>query len=370
MIYLDYNATAPMLPAVREAMHALDGLALNPSSVHQAGRLAKKHIEDARQRIAQAISVFPNEIIFMGSGTEANNMVLRGFAQERALLVSAIEHASIHKTGDLLGAAHIPVDAQGVVQLDALKAQLLALGARKALVSVMLANNETGAIQPIREIVAIARAFDALVHVDAVQALGKAPLDCGILGADMFTLSGHKVGGPMGAAVLVVRDKTPVFPMLTGGGQELSRRAGTENVAAIMGLAELVTQVADCPQAIAWQGMRDGLQRELLAIAPDAQVFSAEAPRLPNTLQISMPEVSSETQLMHFDLAGFCVSAGSACSSGRIAPSHVLLAMGVTPDVARTAIRVSLGWQTTDADLDAFVQSWQQLYVRTRRNAA
>ncbi len=369
-IYLDYNATAPLLPEVSEALHAIEASPLNPSSVHKAGRQAKKLVEDARREIAQACSVFPHEVLFFGSATEANNAVLRGFAPSRALLVSAIEHASIQKTGELLGAATIPVNTQGVVQLEMLEQQLVALGDKKALVSVMLANNESGVIQPIAEIAAIAHRHGALLHTDGVQALGKIPLDMGVLGADMITISAHKAGGPVGAAALLVRDGIALPALLTGGGQESSRRAGTENVLAISGFAELVRRVAHCPHAAQWERMRNDLQQALLAIAPEALVFSGDAARLPNTLLIHMPGVSNETQLMHFDLDGFAVSAGSACSSGRIAPSHVLKAMGVPHAAAQSAIRISIGWQTTDAMLEAFANSWKTLYSRAGQKAA
>ena len=369
-IYLDYNATSPLRPSVRDAMHAVDGMALNPSSVHGSGRQAKRIMEDARAALAQAISVFPHEVRFVGSGTEANNQVLRHFAQERALLVSATEHASIHKTGGLLGAAQIPVQAHGLLDVEALESQLLAFGGRKALVSVMLANNETGVIQPISDIAAICRKHDALLHVDAVQALGKLPIDCGTLGADMLTLCAHKVGGPVGVGVLVVRDGVALPAMFTGGGQEQGHRAGTENVVAIAGLHALINEVASCPEAQAQEAMRNDLESRLLAICPEARVFGVNAPRLPNTLQINMPNVSSETQLMHFDLAGLEVSAGSACSSGRVAPSHVLLAMGVPQEEAGCAIRISLGWGTRADHVDACVQAWETLYKRNLDKAA
>jgi cysteine desulfurase len=369
VIYLDYNATAPLRPEVRAAMEALAGAPLNPASVHGVGRAAKKHLEDARAGIAQALSAFPNEVIFVGSGSEANNMVLRAFAGERALLVSAIEHASISKTASLLGAATVPVDGNGVVNLTMLEAQLKALG-RPALVSVMLANNETGVIQPIAEVACIAHTHGALVHCDAVQALGKTTLDWGLLGVDMLTVSGHKCGGPVGAAALLVRNDLPIKPLITGGGQELGRRAGTENIPAIVGFAEAVKQAVRGEQAKEWLEWREWLEATLLQAAPEAQIFGSNATRLPNTLQISMPGVKSETQLMNFDLAGFAVSAGSACSSGRVAASSVLLAMGVTPEIAETAIRISWGWGTTHAEVEAFAEAWKAAYLRITRKAA
>ncbi len=368
MIYLDYNATAPLRPAVRAAMEAVSSRPLNPSSIHAAGRQAKKLLEDARVVIAAALGAFPNEVLFTASGSEANNMVLRGFA-DRPILVSAIEHASIAKTGALLGAAVIPVNEDGVVILDALHDRLKALNT-PALVSVMLANNETGVIQPIRAIADIVHAHGGLLHCDAVQALGKMPLDWGMLGADMLTISGHKVGGPVGAAALLIRNDLPIRPLITGGGQELGRRAGTENVTAIIGFAALVKEVAHAPEAQEMARLRDWLQTELLSAASDAAVLGAHSPlleeearRLPNTLCISMPGVKNETQLVRFDLEEFAVSAGSACSSGRIEPSHVLLAMGVPKAIAACAIRISMGWNTKESEVKLFAESWKKIYA-------
>ena len=369
-IYLDYNATSPLRPEVREAMHAVDAMPLNPSSVHTSGRRAKRIIEDARVAVAETVCVFPHEVRFVGSGTEANNQVLRSFAESHSLLVAATEHASIHKTGQLLGAAQIPVQPHGLLDLEALESQLTVLGERKALVSVMLANNETGVIQPIADISAICRKHGALLHVDAVQALGKMSIDCGTLGADMLTLCAHKTGGPVGIGVLVVRDGVMLTPMFTGGGQEQGHRAGTENVAAIAGLQALLRAVKACPESDSLGVMRNNLETRLTDMCPEARVFGVNAPRLPNTLQITMPGVSSETQLMHFDLAGIEVSAGSACSSGRVAPSHVLLAMGVPEVEAGCAVRISLGWGTNQEHVDAFVQAWETLYKRILEKAA
>ena len=432
MIYLDYNATAPLRPSVLAAMQALSDAPLNPASIHASGRAAKKLLEDARATIAQALSAFPNEVLFTGSGSEANNLALRAFAGERALLVAATEHASIAKTAGLLGAATLPVEADGLLDLAALESQLKALD-RPALISVMLANNETGVIQPIAEIARIAHAHGALVHCDAVQALGKIPLDWGLLGVDMLTLCAHKCGGPLGVGALLIRSDLPLKPLITGGGQELGRRAGTENIRAIVGFATLLKDVVGCTQAGQWLQWREWLEAELIAsinpsphrgearwgaaIASDpfenhwdssphpnplstkksdvdhsfssrspmeegtaavisssckreGVIFGAEAPRLPNTLQISMPGVRSETQLMHFDLKGFAVSAGSACSSGRVAPSHVLLAMGVKPAVAETAIRLSWGWQTTQDEIEAFAATWREAYYRLSKPKA
>lgn len=368
MIYLDYNATAPMLPSVKDAMASIMGEPLNASSVHAGGRKAKKLLEDARRDIAQALGAFPNEVLFTASGSEANNMVLRAF-KDRPLLVSAIEHASIAKTGKLLGAAVIPVDENGVVKLDALASQLTALG-KPALVSVMLANNETGVIQPIADISELVRQHGGLLHVDAVQGLGKITVDWGLLKADMLTISSHKVGGPLGAAALLIRNDLPIQSLITGGGQELGRRAGTENIVAIHGFAAAVKEVADCRDAKRQLMLRKVLESEIRAAAPQARQFVFNAPQLPNTLMVVMPGVTSETQLMYFDLSGFAVSAGSACSSGRIEPSGVLLAMGVEPAMASCAIRISLGWNTTEEEVQQFADLWKTAFSKLSKGQA
>lgn len=368
MTYLDYNATAPVRPTIAAAMTELMGLPLNTSSVHGMGRQAKKLLEDARARVAQAVSAFPNEVLFTASATEANNMVLRAYAADRALLVSAIEHPSVGKLGRALGADTVPVDAQGVVKLDALEAKLAALGEGKALISVMLANNETGVIQPLAEIVAIARRYGALVHSDAVQALGKIPLDWGLLGLDMLTISGHKAGGPIGAAALLIRNDLPIKPMLVGGGQELGRRAGTSNIAAIHALGLLAEEVAGCPEAAQWAAWRDMLEADLVAAGGIAH--GTGAARLPNTLNITMPGVGSDTQLITLDLAGFAVSAGSACSSGKVEPSPVLLAMGVSEAAAQQSLRISFGWATQKEEIDRFAEAWKATYRRLAQQAA
>jgi len=368
MIYLDHNATSILRPSVAAAMDAVAHEPLNASSIHASGRKAKKLLEDARVQIAQAISVFPNEIIFVSSATEANITVLRSFA-DWPILTSPIEHASMGKSGRLLGASKLEVDAQGLVKLDNLGEKLAALG-RPALVSVMLANNETGVIQPIAEIAQIVHAHGGLLHCDAVQALSKIPIDCGLLQVDLMSLCAHKAGGPVGVGALVVRGETPIKPLFLGGGQELGRRAGTENIPAIVAFAALVNETADCHEAAEMARLRDWLQAALTQAAPDTIVFSNEVARLPNTLQLTMPGVSNETQLMHFDLAGIAVSAGSACSSGRVEASHVLLAMGVDKEIAQTAIRISLGWNTTQSDVEKFAESWKVLYNKLRKPVA
>lgn len=357
-IYLDYNATAPLRPAAHAAMQDLLWGPANPSSVHRFGRDAKKHMEEARRSVAEMVSAWSNEVVFCASGTEANHLALRGSGAGR-VLVSAVEHSSVLKA-----AAHEPiaVDGHGIVKLEALAAMLT--GGSAVLVSVMLANNETGVIQPIREIAALCHEHGALLHCDAVQALGKVPVDFGALGADMLTLSAHKCGGPVGAAALVVRRGLPLRALLEGGGQEQGRRAGTENVAALCGFAAALADTGGATVA-ELQRWRDGMEASLRA--EGAIVVGAQAHRLPNTSCLIMPGVGSELQLMDFDLAGIAISAGSACSSGRIEPSHVLAAMGIEKSEASYAIRVSSGWATRQADIHAFEAHWRQLKARLAR---
>lgn len=360
--YLDYNATAPLRPEALAAMQqALSG-PLNPSSVHRYGRDAKKMLEQARRALADTISAWPNEILFTASGSEANATALRGTSAP-ALLVSAVEHSSVLRAR--ADARAVPVDAEGRVDLPALDAMLAA--SPSALVSVMLANNETGVIQPVREVVELAKKHGALVHCDAVQALGKIPVDFGALGADMLTLSAHKCGGAVGAAALVIRRGLALAPLLAGGGQETGRRAGTENIPAIAAFAAAL-EADDTAQPSQWRAWLAALEERMEAHG--GVIFGKGAPRLPNTLCAAMPGVSSEVQLMDFDLKGFAVSAGSACSSGRIEGSHVLAAMGVDKELATSAIRVSIGWGTAECDLLAFGDVWVKTTQRLGQKPA
>lgn len=363
-VYLDYNATAPLRPEAASAMVSALDLCGNASSVHRYGRLARRAVEDAREAFATAVDARAADIVFTSGGTEANNLALRGSG--RTLFISAVEHDSVRAARDDAGV--IRVDRDGVVDLRHLEELLAAVDA-PVLVSVMLANNETGVVQPIAEVVALARRFGALVHCDAVQALGKIPLSFAALDVDMMTLSAHKLGGPQGVGALIIRDGVDVAPLLRGGGQERSRRAGTENVAGIAGFgaaASLTGQaVADAP---ALEALRDGIEARVRAIVPDAVIYGVDAPRLPNTSCIGLPGVSNEVQVMALDLAGVAISAGAACSSGKLTPSHVLQAMGAGDDAAARAIRVSLGWQTSAADCDRFVEVWTALASRRARS--
>ncbi|NBO17939.1 MAG: cysteine desulfurase [Proteobacteria bacterium] len=358
-IYLDYNATAPLRPQALAAMQAALAQPANASSVHRWGREAKRQLEAARKTIAESVSAWPQEVLFTASGTEANATALRGI-NGRRLLAAATEHSSVLKA--VPGIETIGVDAQGILSLAELEKKLA--GGPAALVSVMLANNETGVIQPIADIAALCRKHGALLHCDAVQALGKIPVDFGALGVDMLTLSAHKCGGPLGAAALVLRRDLPLAPLLLGGGQELGRRAGTENIAAIAGFAAAV-QACDPAHMRELRGWLQAMEQGLLEAG--GIVFASASPRLPNTSCVAMPGVTGEVQLMDFDLSGIAISAGSACSSGRIEPSHVLLAMGQGRQLAGCAIRVSGGWATTQQDVLAFSALWHKTRNRLEK---
>ena len=368
-IYLDWNATTPLRTEARQAMEAAWELSGNPSSVHAEGRRARRLVEEARAAIAAAVGASPRNLVFTSGGTEANALALTpglrrgsGLPVER-LLVSAIEHASVLSGGQFSAEAieRIGVDRSGVLDLDRLRA-LLADG-RPALVSIMLANNETGAIQPIREAADIIHQAGGLLHVDAIQAFGKIPFDINALGADLATLSAHKIGGPKGVGCLILADDVlGLEPVLRGGGQELGRRAGTENVAGIAGFGAAAKAAMSTlePDAARLKALRSELESGLRR-TPGVMVFAGEVPRLPNTVLFTIPGLRAETAVIGFDLAGIAVSSGSACSSGKVQPSHVLEAMGFGPDLAQGAVRLSLGWSTSSQDIDRCLEAWRKL---------
>ena len=360
-IYLDHNATTPVLPQVAAAM--ADALARtgNPSSVHRFGRLVRRSVDEARESVAALAGVSAANVVFTSGGSEANNLALRGVA-DRAF-VSAVEHASVLDA--VPDADVIPVDGNGVVDRAALKEILAGLDGT-AVVSVMLANNETGVIQPVAEIAEIVHAAGALFHCDAIQAAGKRPVDMRDLGADLMSLSAHKFGGPQGIGALVVRDGLDPEPLIRGGGQERRRRAGTENVPGIVGFGVAAQHEQDAANDYSAKltGLRDDMERRLLAAAPDAVIHGAGVERLANTSCIGLPGVSGEIQVMTLDLAGVAVSAGSACSSGKVTPSHVLSAMGRDDEAARSAVRVSLGAETKAEQIDRFVEVWSDMARR------
>ena len=360
-VYLDHNATSPLRPAAFDAMVEALRAGGNPSSVHGSGRRARAIVDKARRDVSALVGASPAETIFTSGGTEANNLALSG-AGRRRVLVSAIEHDSVLRA--VPEAEILPVDGNGVLDLATLETALAA-SAEPALVSVMLANNETGVLQPIAEVVRLARRVGALVHCDAVQGAGKVPVDLNGLGVDYLSLSAHKLGGPTGVGALVVRRGAPLAPDRRGGGQESNRRAGTENVS---GAAGFGAAAAEAVRGLDVTVLRDGLELSLVQIAPEARVFGAGAPRISNTTCISMPGVPAETQVMALDLAGVCISAGAACSSGKVQRSPVLAAMGVTAAEAACATRLSLGWNTEAADIESLIAAWQNLYIRVARS--
>jgi cysteine desulfurase len=361
--YLDWNATAPLRPEAAVAMAASLARCGNPSSVHRWGRAARQTVEHARSAVAALLNAPPEGVVFVSGGTEANHLALLGSGRQR-ILISGVEHDSVRRATP--EAEQIPVDRDGIIVLDALD-DLLAADSRPTLVSVMLANNETGVVQPVRAIAALAHARSALFHCDAVQAAGKIALDFDAIGADRVSLSAHKLGGPQGVGALIVRDGLEVAPLLRGGGKEGGRRAGTENLAGIAGFAAAATAAA--AQITVYDRvrmLRDALERRIAEVEPEAVALGAAAPRLPNTSAIAMPGVPAETQVIALDLEGVMVSAGAACSSGKVGPSHVLEAMGVRPELAASTIRVSLGWSSSEADIDHFLEAWTALYRRCR----
>lgn len=359
MHYLDCNATTPPRPEVVSRMAELLALPLNASSVHQSGRKARAIIEDARRAIGETVGAFANEVIFTGSGTEANNTVLRAL-KGLEIFVSSVEHSSVIGTAQAIGSpCLLPVDAAGIVDLS--KWEELLPDGEPFLVSLMLANNETGVIQPVREAAELVHKRGGLLHCDAVQAYGKITIDFTGLGCDFMTISAHKMGGPVGAAALIARSNLTFAPLLVGGGQEVNRRAGTENVAAIAGFS-VAASLIDFAFMQKLRGWLDALETRILASSKGkAVVFCTSTPRLPNTSLIALPGVPSETQLIRFDLEKIAVSAGSACSSGRVEPSHVLRAMGASEELAGSALRISGGWLTTQSDIEAAAQAWDKL---------
>lgn len=358
-VYLDYNATAPLRLAAKAAMVAALDAPANPSSVHAYGQAARRRVETARAQVAGLVGADPARLLFCGSGTEANNMVLRGLPGRR-LILSACAHASLLEAAKVSGQSVtlLPPDGNGRLEPAAL-ADLLAADPQPALVAVLLANNETGAIQPVAALAEIAHAHGALLHCDAVQAAGRIAVDMARLGADSLVLSSHKLGGPAGVAALCLGPDLDPAPLLVGGGQERGRRAGTEAVAVIAGFgAACVAARHDPGEAERLRGLREGIEAVIRVVRPDAIFAAAGGARLPNTSCVILRGTKAETLLVKLDLAGVAVSAGAACSSGKMRPSHVLAAMGFSADDSASAIRISLGWASTPDDIDQFASAF------------
>jgi cysteine desulfurase len=365
-IYLDHNATTPPAEAVVDAMsRALREIAGNASSVHSFGQQAKSAIDEARASLAALLGGDGSEVIFTGSGTEADNLALRGAAEaleatgRREIVVSAIEHEAVLNTARALARrgwtmTTLPVNASGIVSPDAARD---AVSDRTAIVSVMHANNEVGTVQPVAEIAGIAHERGALMHTDAVQSAGKIPLAVRTLGVDLLSISAHKFYGPKGVGALWVRRGVRLTQQITGGRQERNRRAGTENVPGIIGLgvaARLATEALGSSAARV-AALRDRLETGILRDVPHAALNGAREPRVPNTTNISFDRVEAESLLIALDLEGIAVSTGSACSSGTLEPSHVLKAMGLGSSRAQSSLRFSLGSATTETDIDRVV---------------
>jgi cysteine desulfurase len=361
--YLDHNASSPLRPEARAAMLAALDVTGNPSSVHTEGRRARAVIETAREAVAALVGAKPGEVVFTSGASEANNCVIA--AGWKTICVSAIEHDSVLAPARACGAKVIalPARSDGMVDLDAVAGQLAhAAGAgERLLLSVMMANNETGVVQPVAAAAEFARAHGISLHVDAAQGPGRLPVNFATLGADTLTISGHKLGGPRGVGALIIRDGVNLPALIKGGGQERRRRGGTENVAGIAGFGAAAERVArEAGQAARIKVLRDKLEAGIAAATPQAVIIGQSAPRITNTSCIAMPGRASETMVIRMDLEGVAVSAGAACTSGKIGANSVLVAMGLGPDITGSAVRVSLGPETTDTDIAAFLAAWQK----------
>jgi cysteine desulfurase len=368
--YCDYNATAPLRPEARAAMLAVLDRAGNPSSVHAEGRKARATVEGARETVAGAIGACRDDIAFVSGGTEAVATALRGAMKasgETVLVTSDIEHDAVTSLASQTSAW--PVRADGVVDLDWLEQRVAVLKAdgQRPLVSLMLVNNETGVIQPVVEAAAIVRAAGGLIHCDAIQGLGKLAVSVVDLDVDYLSLSAHKVGGPQGVGAVYVKPGAPFAAIQTGGGQEFGRRAGTENSAGVAAFAAAAAAaVNDLRSYASLASHRDRMEARLKAAAPGLRIHGEAGPRVAGVSCFGVEGLPSETQIMGLDLAGFAVSAGSACSSGKVKPSRVLTAMGVSDTAARSAIRASFGWATKPEDFDALADAWLKMAARAR----
>ncbi len=379
--YFDWNATAPLREEARAAMVAALELTGNASSVHAEGRAARRLVEEAREKVASLVGAEARNVTFTSGATEANMLALTPsintageIARRDRLFVSAIEHPSVRSGGRFPAelVEELPVTGDGLVDLHALRMAIA--GAPRPLVSVMLANNETGVIEPIREIADIVHAANGVLHVDAVQGPGRIDCRIGDLGADLMSLSAHKLGGPQGVGALIRRGDSHIAePLIKGGGQERGQRAGTENVAAIAGFGAAAAMAANQADAARMTALRDRLEAGIKAATPQAVIFGAGAPRLPNTTLFAVPGMKAETAIIAFDLNGIAVSSGSACSSGKVQASHVLAAMGAEPALAQGAVRVSLGWSTSETDVERLLNAWNKVassLLKKHANAA
>ncbi|MFD1120942.1 cysteine desulfurase family protein [Methylophilus flavus] len=371
-IYFDHNSTTALKPQVLQAMLPwLTETTGNATSRHVYGRNARDAVEAARKQIAACVGVQASQVVFTSGGTEANNFAVKGIAANLTptqLLVSAIEHPCVSRPAQSLAwhnwqVQTIRVDAQGVIDLADAEQKL---NIRTGLVSAMLANNETGAIQPIAELAAVAKAHGAFLHTDAVQAFGKLAVDFNALGVSAMTISSHKIGGPVGVGALILDKRVDIAPLLHGGGQERGLRSGTENVVGIVGFAEACKLAVETLKTRGETQSRLRKQLEVGLHTLGATLFGQQANRLPNTSFFAIPNIEGETLVTALDKAGFAVASGSACSSDSTEPSHVLLAMGVEPDLARGAVRVSVSDTNTEAEIQGFLKALQQEVKRLK----
>ena len=372
--YLDHNATTMLRPeAAAAVMRALaaPGTGLgNASSVHAEGRAARKLVETARGDVKALVNAGDADLVFTSGGTEAAHLAFHAavaaMGVER-LIVCAVEHSAVRAPAEKAGLplSWLPVDADGVAELEALKDLLAEPG--KPLVALMWANNETGVIQPVEEATALVHEAGGLILTDTVQAAGKVPVDFAGSGVDMMLLAGHKLGGPLGTGALVFRDGLSFEALQVGGGQELRRRAGSENLPGIAGFGAAAKAAGEALDGFAALALlRDMLEERIAEIAPDAVFFGQRAARLPNTSYLAAPGLEAERLVMMLDLDGIAVSAGAACSSGKVGHPHVLDAMGVEEELLKSAVRVSLGWSSTEDDVNRFVESWSRAYRKAR----
>jgi cysteine desulfurase len=356
--YLDWNASAPLRPVARDAMLAALEMTGNASSVHAEGRKARAVVEEAREQVAALVGAKPADVVFTSGATESNNGVLRGGWS--TIYLSGIEHDSVRGPAQASGAGlvDLPVGMDGIVQVEA--AEFANKPSGRCLMALQMANNETGVVQPVAQAVALAHGL--ALHTDATQAAGRVAIDMQALGVDTLAISSHKIGGPKGVGALIVRDGYSLPAFIAGGGQERRRRAGTENVAAVAGFGAAAAAAQDGLQRMGeLAARRDAIERELVRLAPETIVVAQASPRLPNTICVALPGQLAETLVIKLDLAGIAVSAGAACSSGKVGASRTLAAMGLPADIARGAVRVSIGLETSDQEIQRLFAAWSEL---------
>ncbi len=367
--YFDHNATTPVSPEALDAMlPMLTEVYGNASSIHYFGQMARKKMDDSRRQVANLLGARPEEIVFTSGGTEAANLAIFGIAENGHAITTSVEHSAVLKSCAQLKAMQVPVDSRGVVDPDEIRR---AIRPDTRLISVMHANNETGVIQPLREIGAIAREHGIVMHSDGVQAAGKLALDVTALGVDLYSISGHKIYAPKGIGALFVRKGVELSPRMFGGSHERGRRAGTENIASAVGMGRAAQWASEesATECAREAPLRDRLEQSILDRIPGAHVNGAGAARTPNTTNIRFDGIDAEPLLIALDLKGFAVSAGSACSSGATEPSHVLMAMGLTKEQARSSVRFSLGRSNTAEQIDALIEAVVDCVAHVRKMA-